>query len=86
MSPLRSPSRHQGAFDEESEFGASCVCRISCPRVPPDRTNSEGLWGVGKSEGLAGLEGQEVVVKCQFSVDKNEIRVLSVKTAQGEVK
>lgn len=49
-------------------------------------SDDDDIWDVSNSKVLTGHEGQQVTVKCQVSVDKNEIRVLSLKTAQGEVK
>ena len=48
--------------------------------------HDDDVWDVSNPKVLTGHEGQEVTVKCQIDLDKNEIRVLSVKTAQGEVK
>jgi hypothetical protein len=44
------------------------------------------VWNVINPNVLAGHEGQQVLVKCQVFPDKNEIHVLSFKTALLEVK
>jgi hypothetical protein len=44
------------------------------------------IWSVGNPNVLAGHEGQQVLVKCQVSPDKNEIHIFSVKVAMKELK
>jgi hypothetical protein len=59
-------------------------------RVSEDATafvsDQDDVWEVSNAKVLIGHQGQQVVVKCQLYPDKNEMRVLSVSTAQGEVK
>jgi len=44
------------------------------------------IWTVSNPSVLAGREGQQVLVKCQVYLDKNEIHVFSVNTAPAGVK
>jgi hypothetical protein len=59
-------------------------------RVSEDATafvsDQDDVWEVSNAKVLIGHQGQQVIVKCQLYPDKNEMRVLSVSTAQGEVK
>ena len=49
-------------------------------------SEQDDVWEVSNAKTLAGREGQQVVVKCQLYPDKNEMRVLAVVRAAGEVK
>jgi hypothetical protein len=49
-------------------------------------SDKDDVWEVSNPNVLAGHEGRQVTVKCQVYPDKNEIRVLSLRVAQGEVK
>ena len=49
-------------------------------------SDKDDVWEVRNPHVLAGHEGRQVTVKCQMSPDKNEIRVLSIRLAQGEGK
>jgi hypothetical protein len=49
-------------------------------------SDQDDVWEVSNAKVLIGHQGQQVVVKCQLYPDKNEMRVLSVSGAQGEVK
>ena len=49
-------------------------------------SDKDDVWEVRNPHVLAGQEGRQVTVKCQMSPDKNEIRVLSIRLAQGEGK
>jgi hypothetical protein len=49
-------------------------------------SEQDEVWEVSNAKVLTGHEGQQVVVKCQLYPDKNEMRVLLVSSAHGEVK
>jgi hypothetical protein len=49
-------------------------------------SDEDDVWEVSNTKVLTGHEGQRVVIKCQLYPDKNEMRVLSVSSAQGAVK
>jgi hypothetical protein len=49
-------------------------------------SSEDDVWEVSNPRVLHGREGQQVIIKCQVYPDRNEIRVLSVKMAEGEVK
>ncbi len=49
-------------------------------------SEQDEVWEVSNAKVLTGHEGQLVVVKCQLYPDKNEMRVLLVSSAHGEVK
>jgi hypothetical protein len=49
-------------------------------------SDQDDVWEVSNAKVLIGHQGQQVVVKCQLNPDKNEMRVLSVSSAQREVK
>jgi hypothetical protein len=49
-------------------------------------TDLDSEWTVGNAEALKGREGSLVTVKCYVDSAQNQIHVLSVRTAQPEVK
>jgi hypothetical protein len=49
-------------------------------------TDLDTEWNISNSEILKGREGSLVTLKCYVDSDRNQIRVLSVKTAQPETK
>jgi hypothetical protein len=49
-------------------------------------SEQDEVWEVSNAKVLTGHEGQQVIVKCQLYPDKNEMRVLLVSSAHGEVK
>jgi hypothetical protein len=49
-------------------------------------SDKDDVWEVSNPNALAGHEGRQVTVKCQMYPDKNEIRVLSLRVSQSEVK
>jgi hypothetical protein len=49
-------------------------------------TDLDTEWTVSNAEVLKGREGSLVTVKCYVDSDRNQIRVLSVRSAQPEVK
>lgn len=44
------------------------------------------VWSVSNPEALAGLEGKQLVVKCQLFAEKNEIHVFAAKVATAILK
>ncbi len=49
-------------------------------------TDIDSEWTVSNAAILRGREGRLVTVKCYVDSDRNQIRVLSVRTFQSEVK
>jgi hypothetical protein len=49
-------------------------------------SEKDDVWEVSNPNALVGHEGRQVTVKCQMYSEKNEIRVLSLRVSQGEVK
>jgi len=49
-------------------------------------SDENDIWGVSNPNVLAGHEGQQVLVKCQVFLEKNEIHVFSIKPAGAELK
>jgi len=49
-------------------------------------TDIDSEWTVSNADVLKGREGRPVTVKCYVDSDRNQIRVLSVRTFQPEVK
>jgi hypothetical protein len=49
-------------------------------------TDLDSEWTVSNADVLRGREGRLVTVKCYVDSDRNQIRVLSVRTVQPEVK
>lgn len=44
------------------------------------------VWSISNPEALAGLEGKQVLVKCQLIAEKNEIHVFAAKVAPAVLK
>jgi hypothetical protein len=79
-----------GQQDARTSSGSSAKTLTVSGKVSSDgttlMTDIDSVWDVSNTDALKGHEGHRVTVKCYVDTDHNQIRVLSVRKDESEIK